>query len=451
MDFNISLAPEAKLVIEHLEKAGYEAYLVGGAVRDALLGKKSHDSDICTNAYPEEMQKVFEGFRCIETGIKHGTLTVLTEFGAVEITTYRVDGVYSDHRRPDAVSFTRSLTEDLARRDFTINAMAWNPKIGLADPFGGAEDLKNNIIRAVGDPVLRFTEDALRIMRALRFAARLRSQIEETTKKAIFSLKKDLKYVAKERIREELLKTLVTDGAVEILLSYAEVFCEIIPELAACHACVQNNPHHLYTVYEHMVRAVGMAPKDADIRMAVLLHDVAKPLKKTTDEKGIDHFRGHNQKSAEIAEKILKDLRFSHASTVRIVAWIDNHDNFRSYSETILRRRVQKIGEENMEGMLWVCRSDVLAQSDLGREEKLAVLDAFAEGFKKMQSEKPPYRLQDLAIGGKALIAMGLKGPVIGKILDVLLDEVIDNKLSNDEDTLMARVKEMIASEGNKA
>ena len=448
MPFEMQIAPEAAEVIDRLEQAGFEAYLVGGAVRDAIYGKPSDDADVCTNAFPEEMQQVFEDFRCIPTGLKHGTLTVLTEYGAVEVTTYRVDGAYSDHRRPDQVFFTRSLEEDLARRDLTINAMAYSPKAGLIDPFGGQSDLKNKIIRAVGDPMRRFTEDALRILRALRFAARLEGTIEEETKKAILSLKSDLSFVAKERIREELLKLLVADGAVDILLAYAEVFCQIIPALSDCVHCTQNNPHHAYSVYEHMARAVGNAPKAADVRMAMLLHDIAKPKVKRTDEKGIDHFYGHDRKSAEMAEKILTELRFDHHTKNRIVTWILFHDIFREYSMAILCRRAGKIGAENMEGMLQVCRADIMAQSEYRQEEKLRVLDAFTVGWEKVKSTRRPYRISDLKIGGRELIGLGLSGPSVGKLLEKLLNEVIDEKLANEKEALEKRAVQMIQEKG---
>ncbi|MBQ1948135.1 MAG: HD domain-containing protein [Clostridia bacterium] len=448
MPFKMQIAPEAQIVIDALEQVGFEAYLVGGAVRDAIYGKSSDDSDVCTNAFPEEMQKVFEGFRCIPTGLKHGTLTVLTEYGAVEVTTYRVDGTYTDHRRPDSVFFTRSLEEDLARRDLTINAMAYSPKTGLFDPFGGQTDLENKIIRAVGDPMRRFTEDALRILRALRFAARLGGTIEEETKKAIFSLKKDLSFVAKERIREELLKLLVTDGAVDILLSFAEVFCRIIPELSDCVDCTQNNPHHQYSVYEHMVHSVGYAPKVADVRMAMLLHDIAKPKVKRTDEKGIDHFYGHDRKSAQMAEEILKELRFDHHTKNRIVTWILYHDIFREYSMSVLRRRAGKIGAENMEGMFQVCRADIMAQSAYKREEKLRTVDAFEAGWEKAKSAQLAYRVSDLNIGGRQLMAMGLSGPSVGALLEKLLNEVIDEKVANEKEALEKRAMQIIEKKG---
>ena len=317
----IRLPAHAARAIEQLEGAGFETWAVGGCVRDSLRGAAPHDWDLCTAARPEQMKAVFAGERVLETGLKHGTLTLLTDGGPLEITTFRADGGYSDGRHPDAVRFVGSVEDDLARRDFTVGAMAWHPARGLCDPYGGLDDLQDGILRAVGDPDARFTEDGLRILRAVRFASQLGFAVEPQTAAAMRRQLARLDCVAAERVREELTRTLCGRFVQRALLSYRDVLAAVLPELVPMFDCAQQNPHHLYDVWEHSVRAVGQVPAVPALRWAMLLHDCGKPACKTIDEKGVGHFYGHPKVSREIAERIVQRLRFSGAKARASCCW----------------------------------------------------------------------------------------------------------------------------------
>ena len=321
----LTIPAGADFILRRLMENGFDAYVVGGCVRDSLLGLFPHDWDICTSARPEQMQAVFADCRVIETGLKHGTLTVLHDRIPYEVTTFRVDGGYTDHRHPDSVSFVSNVVDDLARRDFTVNAMAWNPQTGLVDAFHGQEDLRAGIIRAVGDPKTRFTEDALRILRALRFASVYGFRIDDATSQAAHDLRHTLTDVAAERIRVELAKLLCGQGAADILRAYPDVLFVLLPQLRAMHGFDQHNPHHRYDVWEHTLRALPHIPPTETLRLAILLHDSGKPDCFTLDEAGIGHMHGHAERSAEIADEVLSSLRVDNATRERVTLLVRSH------------------------------------------------------------------------------------------------------------------------------
>ncbi|MCR5451307.1 MAG: HDIG domain-containing protein [Lachnospiraceae bacterium] len=444
------ILPEAvKKIISILESNGHEAYAVGGCVRDSILGKNPYDWDITTSALPEEIKSVFN--RTIDTGIKHGTVTVRIFGEGYEVTTYRVDGDYLDGRHPKEVSFTASLEEDLARRDFTINAMAYNDRSGLVDIFGGREDLENGILRCVGDPELRFTEDALRMMRALRFAAQLDFKIEPDTYAAIKKLHKRLEMVSAERIREEFLKLIVSDHP-ELLDQMSEVGLTsvFLPEWDMMIGCEQNTPHHAYDVSGHTIRAMQGVDKDKDLRLAALLHDVAKPLTKTTDESG-DHFSGHPVLGEKMSKKILSRLKFDNATIARVSAMVLWHDVRPEPDKKSVRRVVSKMPANIFPDIFSLKKADILAQSEYKREEKLQRLEAFQDLYNSIKQEGECISIGDLAVGGKDMMDIGIsKGPMIGAMLKKLLDMVIDDPTLNEKEVLMDIARKEYEGEGNQ-
>ena len=320
MDVKIQIPEQVNFILNSLNEAGYEAFVVGGCVRDALLGREPHDWDITTSALPSKVKEIFG--RTIDTGLKHGTMTVMIDTEGYEVTTYRVDGVYEDGRHPREVTFTPSLREDLQRRDFTINAMAYGVKEGLVDLFGGRQDLASGLIRAVGDPMKRFSEDALRIMRAVRFSAQLGYEIEEKTLKAASALAPNLQKISSERIRDELEKTLLSERPDLLSTAWkAGITKEFLPEFDRCMETPQNNPHHCYTVGEHTLKGVSLIRRDRILRLTMLLHDIGKPAVRTTDEKGIDHFYGHPSVSREMAVQILRRLKYDNDTIRKVMIW----------------------------------------------------------------------------------------------------------------------------------
>ena len=432
-------------LLTRLKQAGYSAYVVGGCVRDSLLGLQPHDWDICTSALPEEMRRVFLGLHTVETGLKHGTLTVVADHVPYEVTTFRVDGDYTDHRHPDSVRFVDDLREDLARRDFTVNAMAWSPETGLADPFGGQEDLAAGLIRCVGEPEKRLEEDALRILRALRFASVYGFEIEPATGAALRRMAPDLKRVAGERVREELLKLLCGQAAGRILRDYPEVLAEIIPEIRPMIGYDQQNHHHSYDLWEHTVIGLENVPPDPVLRLTMLLHDTGKPAVRTTDEKGEGHYKGHGKVSEQIARKTAEALRLDNAFRERLCTLVLHHDTpLRTGSGEIntdrsfLLRRLNRFGEEDLRALFLIHRADRTATgySSPDREEKryrerVAALDA-------LLAEQPCFTLKDLAVNGRDLTAAGLKGKAVGDALQKLLEAVMDGKAPNEKEALLA-------------
>ena len=432
----IRLPAHAARAIEQLEGAGFETWAVGGCVRDSLRGAAPHDWDLCTAARPEQMKAVFAGERVLETGLKHGTLTLLTDGGPLEITTFRADGGYSDGRHPDAVRFVGSVEDDLARRDFTVGAMAWHPARGLCDPYGGLDDLQDGILRAVGDPDARFTEDGLRILRAVRFASQLGFAVEPQTAAAMRRQLGRLDCVAAERVREELTRMLCGRFVQRALLSYRDVLAAVLPELVPMFDCAQQNPHHLYDVWEHSVRAVGQVPAVPALRWAMLLHDCGKPACKTIDEKGVGHFYGHPKVSREIAERIVQRLRFSGAESARILLLVEQHDRPLGENDKLVRRRLSQIGEARFRDLLAIKKGDAVGQGT--HPEDVAWLYGMEQCLDRVLAADACFSLRQLAVNGDDMLALGLSGPAVGAMLHDLLRAVIDEQADNTRGALLA-------------
>ena len=433
----ISIPDYAQKALSLLHAQGFKAYIVGGCVRDAVLGKTPNDYDICTDCTPDVMKKVFSGFTTIETGIKHGTLTVLIDRQPLEITTFRSDGTYTDHRKPDSVKFEKELSEDLKRRDFTVNALCCNDDEGVVDMFGGLDDIKNK-----GKPQERFDEDALRILRALRFSSVLDFEIEPATSQAIHEQKELLRAISAERIAAELKKLLCGRDPARILLEYRDVFAVIIPQLAPCFDFAQNNPHHCYDVYTHICSSVNNIEPDWVLRLAMLLHDVGKPLVHTVDENGIDHFKTHQLRSAEIAREVMGALKLDNKSRSRIYSLVLEHDNRIPAKKKSVRRFLSKYDEEFFADYIRVRRADTLAQSRYFRREKLEELDEIEKIAHQICEEALCLHISDLAVNGNDLKELGLSNKQIGEGLKLLLEEVIEERAVNDRESLLAYLKE---------
>ena len=430
--------------INLLQSAGFEAYAVGGCVRDSLLGKTPNDWDITTSAKPEDMKSVFADFHCIDTGIKHGTVTVVIDGEPLEITTFRLDGEYEDNRHPKSVTFTSDLGADLGRRDFTVNAMAYSKMTGTVDLFGGQNDLKNGIIRCVGDPDRRFNEDALRILRALRFASALDFEIEEKTAQSLLKNRALLGNISEERIAKELLKLVCGKGAKRILTDFALVLFEILPELQPMYKNSHDNPHHCYDIYEHTLIAVESIDPEPTLRFAMLLHDCGKPAVKKFDENGVAHFYGHQRISAEISAQILARLKVSNKFRDEILFLVSNHDRWELYENTEkMPRYLSKFGLDGVLNLLKVMRADVLAQSPEYRYRLDQIADA-EETAKNLAAQKPCLSLSELQINGRTLMDIGIpQGRKLGAVLAQLLDEVIDGVTKNTQEALTTRAREI--------
>ena len=441
----ITIPEHALTVVERLERYGYEAYVVGGCVRDSLLGRSPKDWDVCTNALPEEVLRVFRRFHVIKTGLQHGTVTVMVSHQPVEVTTFRIDGAYTDNRHPDSVNFVSRVEEDLARRDFTINAMAYNPTRGLVDAFGGQEDLRAGIIRCVGEPDARFNEDGLRILRALRFAARYNFGIETETAFSIHRNRHLLENVSVERIFAELKGILVGEGVLGMMQAFPDVFAIIIPELAPTIGFDQRNPHHCYDVWTHIAHAVQAAPADEVLRLALLLHDIAKPATYTLGEDGKGHFYDHGQVGADMARDILLHLKSDTATLQNVVTLVREHDRVLPTTAPGMRRIIGKLGISTLQQLLAVKQADMSAQSTHEREQKKATLRDAHLLLEDVLDEPPAFTVGDLAITGRDLIALGVKpGPALGHILKTLLSEVQDELLDNTRDALSTRARELL-------
>jgi tRNA nucleotidyltransferase (CCA-adding enzyme) len=430
--------------INLLQSAGFEAYAVGGCVRDSLLGKTPNDWDITTSAKPEDMKSVFADFHCIDTGIKHGTVTVVIDGEPLEITTFRLDGEYEDNRHPKSVTFTADLGADLGRRDFTVNAMAYSKMTGTVDLFDGQNDLKNKIIRCVGDPDRRFNEDVLRILRALRFASALDFEIEEKTAQSLLKNRALLGNISEERIAKELLKLVCGKGAKRILTDFAPVLFEILPELQPMYKNSHDNPHHCYDIYEHTLIAVESIDPEPTLRFAMLLHDCGKPAVKKFDENGVAHFYGHQRISAEISAQILARLKVSNKFRDEILFLVSNHDRWELYENTEkMPRYLSKFGLDGVLKLLKVMRADVLAQSPEYRYRLDQIADA-EEIAKNLAAQKPCLSLSELQINGRTLMDIGIpQGRKLGAVLAQLLDEVIDGVTKNTQEALTTRAREI--------
>ncbi len=435
----IRIPEQVSTILAKLQESGYEAYIVGGCVRDALLGREPNDWDITTSALPMDVKRIF--VKTVDTGLQHGTVTVLAGGKGYEVTTYRVDGVYEDGRHPKAVTFTPSLREDLQRRDFTINAMAYREPGVLVDLFGGQKDLADGVIRAVGDPVQRFSEDALRILRAIRFSAQLGYRIEDETLRAASELAVNLRKISAERIRVELEKTITSDHPALLRTAYeAGITAMFLPEFDQCMETRQNNPHHCYTVGEHILKSMELIRNDRILRLTMLLHDVGKPACLTTDEQGIDHFYGHQEVSASMAQAILKRLKYDNDTISKVVKLVRYHDMQIRLTAPAVRKAVVKIGEDLFPLFLEVKQADLLAQSTYQREDKQEILDEVKRLYAEIIGHGDCLNLKHLAVNGSDLVRMGVKpGREVGDILARMLNDVLDVPSHNDKDYLLGR------------
>ena len=443
----IQLPEKVRQIIETLQSHGYEAYAVGGCVRDSLLGRVPGDWDITTSALPEQTKALFE--RTFDTGIEHGTITVLLDKEGFEVTTYRIDGKYEDSRHPKEVTFTRSLSEDLLRRDFTINAMAYNEESGIVDLFGGMEDLQNQVIRCVGQAEARFGEDALRIMRAVRFSAQLGFGIEAKTQEAIRLLAPNLRQISAERIQVELIKLLVSPHPEQIRLAYELGITNVIlPEFDALMETQQETPHHRYHVGEHTICALQSCDADKILRLTMLFHDMGKPAKKTIDETGRAHFKGHAEVSERIAKDIMHRLKFDNDTLRKVTKLVYYHDYRMPASFRNVRRAMNKIGEELFPYYMQIRKADTLAQSEYRREEKLKNLEEIEEIYLEICRQKQCVSLKNLAVKGGDLLQAGVqRGPKIGEVLNQLLELVIEDPELNQKEILLKEVKKIIQNQ----
>lgn len=435
----IQIPEKAKFIINTIEAAGFEAYVVGGCVRDSILGRVPGDWDITTSAKPEQVKGLFR--RTIDTGIQHGTVTVMMDKEGFEVTTYRIDGKYEDSRHPKEVTFTPNLEEDLKRRDFTINAMAYNESKGLIDIFGGMEDIQAGVIRCVGDATQRFKEDALRIMRAIRFSAQLGYTIEEHTAEAIRVMAPTLRNISAERIQVELVKLMTSDHPDYIRRAYElGVTAVVLPELDACMATEQHNPHHRYNVGEHILHSLVEIRPDKAGRLAMLFHDIGKPGTLTTDEKGKDHFYKHALVGADMAREILRRLKFDNDTIHRVCQLVKYHDYGMGQEPTayLVRRAIYKIGEELFPLLLQVKQADIMAQSDYKRQDKLNALDKWQQLYRQILAEGQCVSMKTLAVNGRDLMKAGIpSGPAMGEILKAALQMVLEYPERNDRKYLM--------------
>ena len=445
MDHKIVLPHGVKHILRRLHGKGFEAYVVGGCVRDSLLNLSPHDWDICTNALPEQVIESFSDTAVLRTGLKHGTVTVLLEKQPYEITTFRTDGAYTDHRHTDRVEFVSSLEEDLKRRDFTVNAMAFSEESGIVDLFGGREDLRAGLIRCVGNPDARFTEDALRVMRALRFASTYNFSIEAETASSLLRNTPALASIAVERIREELTRLLCGSGVLHILLDYKDVFSFIIPELAPCIGFQQNNPYHCFDVYEHIAHAVAdYAGNDPVVKIALLLHDIGKPFCYTEDERG-GHFRGHGVVSREIAEGVFQRLKYDNQTKHDALELIQIHDATIEPTSRVVRRWLNKIGYEQFCRLLKVRMADIHAHAPATQASRVERCEALERIAEEVREEGMCFSLKDMAVNGRDIIALGAKpGKQIGVILNALLEKILSDTLPNEKNALLAEAKSFL-------
>lgn len=443
-EMQIQLPDKVSYVIKELENAGYEAYAVGGCVRDSILGREPDDWDITTSARPEQVKQVF--FRTIDTGIQHGTVTVMIDRQGFEVTTYRIDGEYEDSRHPKEVIFTSNLVEDLKRRDFTINAMAYNDRAGLIDAFDGMSDIERKCIRCVGKAEERFDEDALRIMRAVRFSAQLGYEIADETKLAIRKIAPNLKNISAERIQTELIKLIKSPHPDYLRIAYETgITAVMLPEFDKAMQTEQHNPHHQYTVGEHILHCMLGTPPDKNLRLAALLHDLGKTETRTTDENGIDHFYNHAKVSREMAHDILRRLRMDNDTITRVSRLVEYHDYNIPLTRQAVRKAIHKIGEEYMEDLLALKEADMLAQSLHQREEKRKKLATLKQLYHEIMDAKECVSLKTLAVNGRNLIEIGIKpGRQLGSILNVMLQDVLENPAHNTADYLMDHMEEFL-------
>lgn len=436
----INLSPAAEAALQRLEQNGFEAYAVGGCVRDSLLGRTPNDWDLTTNARPEEILACFPDRRTMETGRRHGTITVLWEGEPLEITTYRRDGAYADNRHPVQVTFSDTVEDDLARRDFTVNAMAYHPGRGLCDPFGGKKDLRGRVIRCVGEPVTRFCEDGLRILRAVRFAATLEFAIDPDTANAVRDCRALLDNIARERVRIEWDKLLLGAGAVPVLRAFPEIVGQIFPEVTPCFGFAQNSRYHCFDVWEHTLAALEYAKADHIVRLALFFHDIGKPAVYREDACG-GHFPAHAKVSVELAQAAMERLRYDRDTTARVLALVREHDIPLPTQEKGVRRLMMRFDDADIARLLEIQRCDRLAHHPDFRDlpQEWYALPATVE---KLRAEHACLSLRDLAVNGRDLMALGIPaGREVGRILQELLDAVVDGNLENEKKTLLAEAE----------
>ncbi len=431
----MTLPESVSSCIALLENAGYAAWCVGGCVRDHCLGRQPVDYDLCTSALPEETERVFAAFPLVLAGKKHGTVGVVREDGVVEITTFRTEGSYNDNRHPDWVRFVPRVEDDLARRDFTVNAMAWSPARGFADPFGGREDLQNKVLRAVGDPVKRFREDSLRILRGVRFAVRYGLTVEESTMTAMLSEAPLMENLARERVFEELCKLLPLVTA-EDLLRFAPILGAVLPPVGAEIGFQQHSPHHAYDVYTHTAHVVAAVPGDLTLRWAALLHDTGKVPTFTRDENGRGHFYGHASVGAELANALLRSLKAPTALREQVTLLIGQHMTPLTEDKKLLRRRMSRLGADTVWQLLALQRADFGSKGVL--EPRLSgEFDKIEDMIREIEAENACLRISDLAVNGHDLMALGIQGRAIGETLSHLLDQVLEENLPNEPQALL--------------
>lgn len=438
-EIRIEVPPKGQAIMDIITDAGFEAYVVGGCVRDSILGRVPEDWDITTSATPEEIKKLFP--RTIDTGLQHGTVTVMMDKEGFEVTTYRLDGEYEDSRHPKEVTFTPNLEEDLKRRDLTINAMAYNDGTGLVDLFGGLEDLRAGVVRCVGDPEERFREDALRILRAIRFSAQLGYEIDGKTLEAISRLSDRLRQISAERIQTELVKLLVSGHPEYLKTAYDSGVTKVfLPEFDRCMETEQNHPHHCYSVGEHILHSLNGVEADKTLRLAMLFHDIGKPAVRTCDPEGVTHFHGHAAVSAEMAKSILRRLKFDNETVSAVCKLVLYHDygNGLDVDMRMARRALNKIGEDAFPDLFSVKYADIMAQSDYQRQQKLEKLDQWRKRYREVLEEGQCVSLKTLAVTGKDLIAMGWKpGKDLGETLNRLLERVLEEPEFNTKENLL--------------
>ncbi len=441
MKKEIILPPYVGTLIERLNEYGFEAFAVGGCVRDSLSGKKPKDYDITTNAVPSDIKRIFSAFRTIDTGIRFGTVAVISDGNQVEITTYRTDGVYSNHRKPESVEFSSLLAEDLKRRDFTVNAMAYSEKTGVIDLFGGKNDLENKVIRAIGEPTERLNEDALRIMRGLRFAACGGFSIEPKTAAAIHTCAPLLKKISGERIAAELNQLICADCET-ILREFYDVFAVIIPEINRCYGFEQHTKYHNRDVYEHILAAVSAVEPVLPLRLAMLFHDIAKPDYFICSEDGVGHFKGHPKGSAAIAERVLHELKYDSATISEVVTLVEYHDIVIENRKNLLKRYLNRFGEKMLFKLISVHIAD-----DMGKapqfQQRITEYHAAEQTIRQLVKENECFSLKQLAVNGNDMKKNGFCGKEIGDTLNALLSDVIDNKCVNERETLLKAAEEI--------
>ena len=426
--------------LDALENAGFAAYAVGGCVRDLCLGLQPHDYDLCTSALPEQTEAVFQNYRLVLAGKKHGTVGVVTEQGVVEITTFRTEGAYQDNRHPGWVAFVPEIEKDLARRDFTVNAMAWSPKRGFADPFGGLQDLENRVLRAVGEPEMRFREDSLRILRGVRFAVRYHLAVEPATEAAMFALSPLMENLARERVFEELCKLLPLVKAGD-LQRFAPVITAVIPELAGAVGFDQRSPHHAYDLFTHISLVTENVPPELTLRWAALLHDTGKVATFTTDDTGRGHFYGHDKASAEIADEVLRRLKAPTALREQVAELIGRHMTRLEPEKKTLRRWISRLGLDTVEALLQLQQAD-MGSKGTGKPNKGAHFAKVWAVLEEIKAEESCLSLKDLAVNGHDLMALGIRGKEIGNSLSLLLDQVLEEALPNEKNALLGYLQQ---------